>query len=59
MKPLMNPEASATIVDDLRFLRYRREVVSQMPAGHEREERLHAINSRMHRLERETLSHAA
>jgi hypothetical protein len=45
--------ANAAIDDDLRFLRYRREVVSQMPKGVEREERLNSIKIRMLRLERE------
>jgi hypothetical protein len=45
--------AIVSIEDDLRFLRYRREVVSEMPQGRERDERLKAIDSRMFRLEEE------
>jgi hypothetical protein len=45
--------AILSIENDLRFLRYRREVVSEMPQGRERDERLKAIDSRMFRLEEE------
>jgi hypothetical protein len=57
MKTFSSP--SAAIADDLRFLRYRREVISQMPEGREREERLNSIEIRMLRLEQEALLHAA
>jgi len=59
MKNRTDSEANPMTVEELRFLRYRREVVLQMPAGAEREELLLAINSRMFRLEHEPLPQAA
>ena len=47
---------SAAILEDLRFLRYRREVVAEMPQGRERDERLNAIESRMLRLKKEMVA---
>jgi hypothetical protein len=47
----MDKTALAATLEDLRFLRYRWEVVSEMPRGRERDERLRAIKCRMHRLE--------
>jgi hypothetical protein len=51
MENTINPEISPATVEEIRFLRYRREVVLQMAEGQEREQLLWAINSRMHRLE--------
>lgn len=49
----MNNRTSAAMLEDLRFLRYRLAVIAEMPNGPERAERLHAVETRMRRIERD------